>query len=228
MIVWTELVTKAEGTDEAEFGKRWLHDVSQVSARLPRLRKYIHNRIIDRRQIASVAPRGNINFDAIDQYWFDSPADLRAALASSVAREAVVAADAMSARRQRLTILQNPVIPPDPDSSLLKRMSTLRCREGVSFTKFQQEWFDLHAVLLKRLPYVGGYIQNLVLDRVDMQDKTIAQDDLPVDGIVELWFESVEAIEAAFANPVARTLQAHGLEFISEISTFLVEPRQLV
>lgn len=228
MIVCTDLVRMPQGTDGANFNARWMKAVSPDLTKMPGLRRYVHNRIIDRQQLASVAPRGKVDFDACEQFWFDNLADMQAALNSAPARQASAEVDKCGAVRSRLTILQNVVVAPPSEKPMLKRMSTLRRREGVSFLEFQQEWFDLHAVLLKRLPHVGGYIQNLVLDRVDMNGRSIDQDTLPVDAIVELWFPSVEAISDAFAQPVARTLQAHGLEFISEISTFLVEPTQIV
>ena len=227
MIVCTELVSRAPGADGSDFAARWRNTVSPHLAQLPGLRRHVHNRIIDRQQLASVAPRGKVDFEVCEQLWFDNLADMRTALESPQARQVVAHADACGAIRSQLTILQNVVIAPPTEPPMLKRMSTLRRRDGVSFLEFQQEWFDLHAVLLKRLPHVGGYIQNLVLDRVDMLGGSIEQDALPVDAIVELWFPSVEAISDAFAQPVARTLQAHGLEFISEITTFLVEPTQL-
>lgn len=225
MIVCTELVGR---TEEPGFSARWMKAVTAQRMTLPGLRRYVHNRIIDRQQIASVAPRGNVDFEIYEQLWFDNLADLHAAFTSKPAQSAEEAANDLGARRSRLTILQNVVVPPSGGPPILKRMSTLRRRDDVSFLQFQQEWFDLHGVLLKRLPHVAGYIQNLVLDRVDMAGRSIDQRDLPVDAIVELWFPSVAAIEDAFAQPAARTLQAHGLEFISEISTFLVEPIELV
>ena len=44
-------------------------------------------------------------------------------------------------------------------------MSTLKRRPDVSSEEFQREWFDVHSVLVKRLPEVKGYTQNFIFDR---------------------------------------------------------------
>ena len=51
---------------------------------------------------------------------------------------------------------------------------------------------------------------------------------LPIDGVGELWFDSVEAFVAAFASPEGRRTMAHAQSFIAEITTFLVETHVIV
>lgn len=120
---------------------------------------------------------------------------------------------------ETLLCLQNTVIAPDPASGLIKRMSLLRQRPDISAEEFQTQWFDLHAVLVKRLRGVRGYRQNLVIDGPrDVSGAYLA------DGIVELWFDSSEAIENAFSAGPGLTLMMHAREFIDSISTFLVDP----
>jgi len=81
--------------------------------------------------------------------------------------------------------------------------------------------------LLKRMS-IKGYTQNLVIDRNLGRGKPATYDQLPVDGSVELWFADVESLDAAFASDAGRTLITHASEFISEISTFLVEAHVIV
>jgi hypothetical protein len=52
----------------------------------------------------------------------------------------------------------------------------------------------------------------------------VGYDDLPIDGIVELWFADTAAIDAAFASVRGKETMAHAETFIGEITTFLVEP----
>ena len=75
---------------------------------------------------------------------------------------------------------------------------------------------------------IKGYTQNLVIDRNLGRGKPATYDQLPVDGSVELWFADVESLDAAFASDAGRTLITHASEFISEISTFLVEAHVIV
>jgi EthD domain len=51
---------------------------------------------------------------------------------------------------------------------------------------------------------------------------------LGIDGIVELWFEDVDAIERGFRSDRGRTTMMHAQEFISEISTFMVDATEII
>ena len=119
------------------------------------------------------------------------------------------------------------MIPTPPGAGLVKRMSTLTRREDVGSDTFQNEWFDIHSVLVKRIPQVKGYAQDLVFDRM-VDRKPAARGDLRIDGIVELWFEDIERLKESFASRAGRTLMTHAEEFISEISTFLVETEEVI
>ena len=121
-----------------------------------------------------------------------------------------------------IVCLQNTVIAPPEPGTALKRMSILRKRRDVSAEFFQEQWFNLHTILLKRFHGICGYRQNLVLD--GLRD---ADGDMMVDGMVELWFPDAETIERAFQSDVGNTTMMHAKEFISEISSFLVDPVHL-
>ena len=45
-----------------------------------------------------------------------------------------------------------------------------------------------------------------------------------IDGIVELWFETTDTLNAAFSSPQGVETMQHATTFIDEITTFLVEP----
>ena len=122
-----------------------------------------------------------------------------------------------------ITAIQHQVIPVPKGERLIKRMSTLKRRPGVSAEKFQREWFDVHSELVKRLPEVKGYTQNLIFDRSHGRGRPVTYDELPIDGIVELWFRDAEESGCGFGSASGKTLMTHAEEFIAEISTFLVE-----
>jgi hypothetical protein len=46
---------------------------------------------------------------------------------------------------------------------------------------------------------------------------------MPIDGIVELWFDDAESINNAFGSAIGKETMAHAATFIGEITTFLVE-----
>jgi hypothetical protein len=78
------------------------------------------------------------------------------------------------------------------------------------------------------LPEVKAYTQNLIFDRAHGRGRPATYDELPIDGIVELWFSDRESLDAGFGSAAGKTLMTHASEFIAEISTFLVETHEVV
>jgi hypothetical protein len=78
------------------------------------------------------------------------------------------------------------------------------------------------------MPGIEGYRQNLVIERQAVKGTPCDYNDLPVDGVVELWFTSADTLNQAFASPQGVQTMAHAKSFIDEITTFIVETRIVV
>jgi uncharacterized protein (TIGR02118 family) len=202
-----ELIRKQADTVDSEFRQSLKSRGEALRATAPSLRRCQQNVVIDRRQRGIDYARGDLDFDGIGQCWFDDPSDSPVILGSP-----------------SVSALQNVVIPEPADVPLIKRMSTLKRRTDVSAERFKSEWFELHATLVKRIPGVMGYTQNLIIGRCRADGAPADYQELPIDGFVELWFADKPGLDAAFATGQAKTLMTHALEFIGEISTFLVDP----
>jgi uncharacterized protein (TIGR02118 family) len=60
--------------------------------------------------------------------------------------------------------------------------------------EFRRYWRETHGPLLMKIKSLRKYIQNHVVPDP-------AQPDPPCDGVVEFWFDSAEAFQAALASP---------------------------
>jgi uncharacterized protein (TIGR02118 family) len=179
------------------------------------------NFVSDRSQLGIEYARGSLEVDCIAQHLFQ---DLSGSVGSADAGRFNLLGgldedDIVS--MTVVTALQNTVIAP-PRSGAVKRMSLLRKRADVTSEQFQDEWFNMHAIMLKRMPGILGYRQNLVIDAPKDDDGLV------VDGIVELWFESTATIDAAFRSPRGTTTMTHAKEFIDKITTYMVDPVSIV
>ena len=179
----------------------------------------VFNRVIDSTQRGIEYARPSIQLDAIAQFFCRDISSGMSGAASGGLNLSMGVPGHIIEEMQPILCLQNTVIPAPASGPMLKRMSTLRKRPDVSAEEFQKQWFDLHAVLVKRLSGIAGYRQNLVLD--GPRDATGA---MLVDGMVELWFPDAAAIETAFRSDIGITTMTHAKEFIAEIGTFLVDP----
>lgn len=214
-------------TDEA-FRQHWRDVHGPLAARLPGLRRYHQNHVVDREQRAISYTRSNYDFDGISELWFDDLPSMSSAFSGDLLPMLGKDEDLFIGELKVITAIQHVVVPTPAGKPLLKRMSTLKRRPDVSAEEFRREWFDIHSFLVKRLPQVKGYTQNLIFDRSHGRGRPASYEELPIDGIVELWFEDLDSLNAAFASDAGKTLMTHATEFISEISTFLVETEEIV
>lgn len=99
---------------------------------------------------------------------------------------------------------------------MIKRISFLRRKEGLTEAEFFAHWTGQHADIVRRMPGVRG----LRFGRVRSWNPEQAR----WDGVGEVWFDSIEAAEAAFAaEPYASMLAADRMKFIGEAQSCFVE-----
>ena len=228
MIVRMGLLQKRADIDQQEFRTHWRTGHGALAAKLPGLRRYHQNHIVDRTQRGITYARDGLDFDGLSELWFDDVPAMQAAFASDEVKALAADEDRFISDLKLISAVQHVVIPTPTDVPLIKRMTTLKRRPDVSAEKFQEEWFDVHSVLVKRLPQVKGYTQNLIFDRSHGRGKPATYNELPIDGIVELWFTDTDELNQGFGSDAGKTLMTHATEFIAAMSTFLVETHKVV
>jgi len=228
MIVRSGLIRKKADWSGEDFRRYWREHHGALAARLPGLRRYEQNHVVDSVQRGIAYTRGPEQLDGFSMLWFDSEDAMRAAIATEAGRALVADEDHFIGDLRIVALDQVEVIPPAAGRPLLKRMSLLRRLPEVSPERFKHEWREEHARLVKRLSGVRGYRQNLIVHREAPKGTVVGYEGLAVDGIVELWFDDAVSLDAAFATPQGVTLMTHAREFIGEITTFLVETHVVV
>lgn len=221
---------KAEWTIE-QFHAYWRDTHGPLAARVPNLREYWQNRVTDRLQRGIDFARGPWDFDGFSQLSFDEAGQGDDAFQRSELAEALKADEAHFLGLLHILTTAQHVVVPVPQKAqrarLMKRISTLKRRTDISEDDFRREWI-VHRDLVRQMPGVAGYRQNVVIAREKVKGQPCAYEDLPIDGIVELWFENPQTLDAAFASPAGRTTMQHALTFLSEITAFVVEEHQVV
>jgi uncharacterized protein (TIGR02118 family) len=97
---------------------------------------------------------------------------------------------------------------------MIKRITLVRRREGMSKEEFVRHWTTTHAELAARLPGIRGCRINVVQEWADSEQ--------PWDGFGEIWFDSEEAMAAAFDVLAAEFAEDRPL-FIGEACRALVD-----
>lgn len=104
---------------------------------------------------------------------------------------------------------------------MIKSLSLLSRKEGITHEEFVQHWTQVHAPLAHAVPGLRRYVLTHILAERSRADiPSIVAD---VDGIAELWYDDLAAMQAANASPEAQRLHADGAQFIGRIKMFTTE-----
>ena len=100
---------------------------------------------------------------------------------------------------------------------MFKAIILLTRAEGATPADFREWWLERHAPLARQLPGVKKLVFNVV-----------EAEDAPYDGVSELWFESRDAFEAAYATEIGRAVAADSLVHVSARIRLFVDERPQV
>ena len=224
MISRISLLKCREGVSEEAFREAMMGNVREVVASMPGLRKCEINFVTDRQQRSHLG-RGAIDIDGFIEMFFDSYGDMQEAYRQS--GDAVLAALEPIVETPLSTLVvvkkKDTLVPAYLGGKAIKRVSFCDRKEGVDAMTFHDEWWYTHSVLVKLMSGYCGYNQNLVVDRL-VAEKPVHYADLPVEGMVEFWFEDMDAFNECYST-VGFKLRAsvHAAEFIGTVTTYFVE-----
>lgn len=221
---------KADWTFE-DFNAYWRDEHGPLAARAPNLREYWQNPVVDRVQRGIDFVRGPWDFDGFSQLWFDDAQQSERAFSDGDLAAALIKDENHFLGGLHIVTAEQSVVIPlpgeDERAKLLKRISVIRRLPTLSEEDFRREW-RIHGDLVRQMPGVSAYRQNVVVVREREKGKPCDYDTLPIDGIVELWFKDAQTLQEAFASPTGQTTMAHAKTFLGDITAFLVDERRVV
>ena len=109
---------------------------------------------------------------------------------------------------------------------MIKSVSLLTRKAGLSHEEFVKHWLEVHAPLAHGVPGLRRYVQSHIVGERTRTD--IPTTDVEVDGVAETWYDDLAAMDRANASPEAKTLHADGALFIGRIKSYVVEEKVIV
>jgi uncharacterized protein (TIGR02118 family) len=109
---------------------------------------------------------------------------------------------------------------------MIKVLSLLTRKEGLTHEQFVAHWRDIHGPLALSVPGIRRYVQSHIEGTRTRAD--IPESDVAVDGIAELWYDDEASLRASAATPEAKRLYADGALFIGRIKTFVIEEESII
>lgn len=101
---------------------------------------------------------------------------------------------------------------------MYKIVAMISRKDGMSREEFLEHWKKDHPAFVKKLPGLRRYRQNVAIDHHTVW---------PVDGVAELWFDSLRDIAIAFDKKRSKDLFAHEEKFIGEMKWLIVEEHEV-
>lgn len=225
MAVRMGLLNRQTGWTDEAFERHWREQHAPLARQLGGLQAYRQNLVTERMQRGIHYPRGPWDFDGFSQLEFASGTASLPPAAET--RQALIDDEARFLSRLHIVTVEPTMVIAPQESGLLKRISLLKRRADLDEAAFCHEW-RVHADHVRRMPGVAGYRQNVVLTRERIKGQACGYDELPIDGIVELWFKDAATLEAAFGSPAGQTTMAHAQSFLAEITAFAVSERDML
>lgn len=109
---------------------------------------------------------------------------------------------------------------------MIKSISLLTRRPELTHDEFVRHWVDIHAPLAHAVPRVKRYVQSHILaERTRPDIETL---DVAIDGIAELWYDSLDDLRYAMSTPEAKILHDDGATFIGRIKTYTIDERVII
>ena len=109
---------------------------------------------------------------------------------------------------------------------MLKMIALLKRKNEITHEQFVQHWLEVHGPLAHAVPQIRRYVQSHIVTTSSRPD--IPDIPVDVDGIAELWFDDMAALEEAAGTEAMQRLLADGAAFIGEIKTFLVSEHGII
>jgi uncharacterized protein (TIGR02118 family) len=103
---------------------------------------------------------------------------------------------------------------------MIKRMTVIIRKRGLKREEFAKHWLGVHSNMARKMPGLKRYIINIVKDAEGTEPN--------YDGIVELWFDDVQAMKRAFSSEAGKATLADEVNFIGKKIVSVVEEHIII
>ncbi|MCR8550634.1 EthD family reductase [Salipiger sp. P9] len=210
-----------------QFSQHWRDIHAPLAAKVPGLLRYQQNHVIDTSQMVKHT-RGGSEVDGFAQLWFADEAAMKEASSTPEYRAAFGDLPEFTGAMSQYAVETNPVMEKSLTGKGVKRMTLLYGKEGMSEKDFRFHWFDEHAAMVMEFPGLRGYLQHLIVANLPLPAGPVTDAGIHCTGILEMWFDDKESMEAAFASPQAKSTVAHGDVFLRAATTYMVEEIEVI
>jgi len=211
-------ITRKSELGDAEFHRYWRETHGPIAARIPQPHRYVQSHRIE-------YAAANSPYDGEAEVMIDSLAALAELRKSREYLDGALADERnfIDLTRVEMMAANDHVILDGPaGEKLVKGVWRFKRKTGMPLGDFRKYWIEVHGKLALPLPGLRRYVQSHLVDEAYLYAEPRS------DGVAQLWFDSPEAMKAAFDSPAGRALAADGPKFIAPDSMSLFAAREHV
>src|SRR5262249_37319290 len=136
------LLQKRSEIGSQDFRRHWRESHGPLATRLPGLRRYHQNHVVDREQRGINYARGDLEFDGFSELWFDDLPSMQAAFATDQIKELGEDENRFIGEMKLITAIQHVVIPKPAGVPLFKRITPLKRSADLGAEKLAAAGFE--------------------------------------------------------------------------------------
>ena len=218
------LIQRIEGLSRKEFSDHWRNVHAPLAMQIPGVRRYVQNHTPP---IVSKNP----SHDGIVEIWLDDAAAAKAAFDSPEYRHGAYVDEPNFVNLKqviRLRTHDQVMLAGDPigkDEDLLKRVSFIKRKPGLSPEEFSHYWRDVHGPLALQMPGIRRYVQ------CHVAPQAYEKGEPAYDGVAQIWFETMADLQYAMnSQEYKEGAQPDGLKFVDpeHLGHLLTEENRVV
>ncbi|MBW3665207.1 MAG: EthD family reductase [Actinobacteria bacterium] len=189
-------MTRLDGMSREDFREYYVKQHTQVGGGFPGHIKYVGSPAIQS------ANGDDPPFDAVAELWWESVDALAAAYTHELWERARADHPNVVSGRIMFVVEEHDILEPPPTGEGVKYIALLTRADKQSREDFRRYWFDEHIPLALQTPNLKGYracpgLYSANGDGILTDPREVSQ----FDGVVEMFFDSVEAFNESFADP---------------------------
>ena len=228
MIYRSGVFSKREGLSDNQFREHWINVHGALARKMPGLRSYRQNHIVER--LYEARGMAHHAIDGISQLKFD---DVAAMERAEISPEYAACKTDIPKFQGAITILvlEREEIVRRANTPLAQKTAKLLwvslARGDVNGAELRGRWMTDAAVKINWIGKSSGFTQNFVSDRAHPVQAGVPQGDIAAEALSELWFEDVASLKAWVASPAG-----HGIIYedsmLTPIGVYLIEEIRIV
>lgn len=190
-------MNRLDRMSRADYATYYVETHTKAASGLPGNYKYIGSPAIQG------VDGGDPPFDGFAEMYYKDVAGVRDAYTSDAWENARKDHPSIVAGRMMFVAEEHEFLaPPDIASGAIRYLAFLNRRDTQSRVDFVRYWLDQHVPLALKTPNLLGYRASVGICSANGDSILLETPEAPqFDGIVEMWFESVESFTESFAAP---------------------------